>query len=202
MQAWLAGTRRECELRCSVEDRQAQRSGGACPAQGPAGCLSGLEHRALQPCNAAPAWMTSLFRLLVSMPKLCAASRSSTLRPRSASSREMASPITPAPITATSASSSVETAGVDRWRSCCRSRACCCKLPAATVPRRRKCCWAPAVSCCTRHDPCKAATDNPSCQHLRMMYEALCAIAGRQERQGGGPNVDSVRLLIGVVGQL
>jgi hypothetical protein len=52
-----------------------------------------------------PAWMTSLLRELVPVPKLGAASTTSTSRPAMASARATARPTTPAPTTTASAAS-------------------------------------------------------------------------------------------------
>src|SRR5690606_34563335 len=46
-----------------------------------------------------PAWMTSLLRELIPVPKPASDSRTSGVRPRTASSAATASPTTPAPIT-------------------------------------------------------------------------------------------------------
>jgi hypothetical protein len=52
-----------------------------------------------------PAWMTSLLRELVPVPKLGAASTTSASRPAIASARDTARPTTPAPTTTASAAS-------------------------------------------------------------------------------------------------
>lgn len=52
-----------------------------------------------------PAWMTSLLRELVPVPKLGAASTTTTSRPAIASARAAASPTTPAPTTTASTAS-------------------------------------------------------------------------------------------------